>query len=46
MTNYMLDVASVSPLSKNEPRQAIILCHGYGGDGTDISSLAINWQRF
>ena len=46
MTNYVLDFASVSPLSKNEPRQAIILCHGYGGDGKDISSLAINWRRF
>ena len=22
------------------------MCHGYGGDGKDISSLAINWQRF
>ena len=46
MTNYVLDFASVSPLSKKEPRQAIILCHGYGGDGKDISSLAINWRRF
>lgn len=46
MTNYILDVTSVSPLSKNKPQQAIILCHGYGGDGKDISTLAINWQRF
>jgi len=46
MTNYILDVTSVSPLSKNKPRQAIVLCHGYGGDGKDISTLAINWQRF
>ena len=46
MTSYDLDVTSVLPLSKNKPRQAIILCHGYGGDGKDISSLAINWQRF
>ena len=46
MTNYILDVTSVTPLSKNKPRQGIILCHGYGGDGKDISSLAINWQRF
>ena len=22
------------------------MCHGYGGDGKDISLLAINWQRF
>ena len=46
MTSYDLDVTSVLPLSKNKPRQAIILCHGYGGDGKDISALAINWQRF
>ena len=46
MTSYILDVTSVTPLSKNKPRQAIILCHGYGGDGKDISTLAINWQRF
>ena len=46
MTSYILDVTSVSPLSGNKPQQAIILCHGYGGDGKDISALAINWQRF
>ena len=46
MTSYTLDVTSISPLSKNKPRQAIVLCHGYGGDGKDISTLAINWQRF
>ena len=46
MTSYILDVTSVSPLSKNKPRQAVILCHGYGGDGKDISNLAVNWQRF
>ena len=46
MTSYILDVTSIPTLSKNKPRQAIILCHGYGGDGKDISVLAINWQRF
>ena len=46
MTNYILETTSVSPLSKNKPRQAVILCHGYGGDGKDISSLARTWQRF
>jgi len=46
MTNYVLNVTSVPTLSKNKPRQAVILCHGYGGDGKDISALAINWQRF
>ena len=46
MTSYNLEVTSISPMSKNKPRQAIILCHGYGGDGKDISILAVNWQRF
>ena len=46
MTSYIFDVTTVPPLSKNKPQQAIILCHGYGGDGKDISALAINWQRF
>ena len=46
MTSYTLDVTSINPLSKNSPKQIVILCHGYGGDGKDISTLAINWQRF
>ena len=46
MTSYSLNVTSISPLSKNKPKQIVILCHGYGGDGKDISILAINWQRF
>ena len=46
MTSYILDLTVVGTLSKNKPKQAIILCHGYGGDGKDISSLAISWQRF
>ena len=46
MTNYILSATTVQPLSKNKPQQAIVLCHGYGGDGKDISMLAIGWQRF
>jgi len=46
MISYNLEVASVLPLSKSKPQQVVVLCHGYGGDGKDISSLAINWQRF
>ena len=46
MTNYNLEVTSIPPLSKNKPRQVVVLCHGYGGDGRDISILATNWQRF
>ncbi len=46
MTNYNLEAVSISPFSKKKPQQAIVLCHGYGGNGQDISNLAINWQRF
>ena len=46
MTSYNLDISSVLPLSKGKPEQIIVLCHGYGGDGKDISTLAISWQRF
>ena len=44
--NYILKFNSILPLSKEKPKQVIVLCHGYGGDGKDISSLAYNWQRF
>ena len=46
MTKYIFDATSFSSFSKNEPKQIIILCHGYGGDGQDISVLALNWRRF
>ena len=46
MTKYIFDVTSFSSLSKNEPKQIIILCHGYGGGGQDISILANSWRRF
>ena len=46
MTKYIFDVTSFSSLSKNEPKQIIILCHGYGGGGQDISVLANSWRRF
>ena len=46
MTKYSLNVTSVPPFLEGKPQQAIILCHGYGGDGKDISILANNWRRF
>ena len=46
MTSYNLEVTSISPLSKNKPKLAVVLCHGYGGDGQDISMLTLNWKRF
>ena len=46
MTSYILNTTTVQPLSKTKPQRIIVLCHGYGGDGQDISLLAMNWQRF
>ena len=46
MTSYILEAEVVTNLSKNKPKQIVVLCHGYGGDGKDISILAMNWQRF
>ena len=46
MISFSLDVTRIEPQSNNQPRQAIVLCHGYGGDGKDIIVLAINWKRF
>jgi phospholipase/carboxylesterase len=46
MTNYTLEVKPILPLSEKKPKQIIILLHGYGGDGQDICTLAINWRRF
>ena len=43
---FCLDTEIVPP-ENNEPiENAVILLHGYGGDGRDISMLTINWRRF
>tara|TARA_Y100001970_G_C14201461_1_gene841353 strand:- start:1138 stop:1785 length:648 start_codon:yes stop_codon:yes gene_type:complete len=42
--NYSLDTTIINENSKN--KNAIILCHGYGGDGKDISILANYWKNF
>ena len=46
MTRYILDYIPINPLSEKSPKQVIVLCHGYGGSGQDISVLANNWKRF
>ena len=43
---FCLDTTIIHP-ENNEPIQnAIILLHGYGGDGKDISMLPLNGKRF
>ena len=42
--SYSLNTTILEPLSKKKPKNAVILCHGYGGDGKDISILASYWR--
>ena len=43
---YTLNTIILEPLSKIKPKNAVILCHGYGGDGKDISILAGYWRTY
>ena len=43
---YSLNTIVLEPLSKNKAKNAVILCHGYGGDGKDISILANYWRTY
>ena len=43
---FCLTTSIIKP-EKNMPiTHAVILLHGYGGDGKDISMLTLNWKRF
>ena len=44
--SYSLNTTILNPLSKGKPKNAVILCHGYGGDGKDISLLASYWRTY
>ncbi len=44
--SYTLNSVIINPSSKSSPKNAVILCHGYGGDGKDISILANYWKNF
>ena len=43
---FCLDTTIVRPENDAETKNVIILLHGYGGDGKDISTLSINWKRY
>ena len=43
---FLLDTTAIFPEKDQEIKNAIILLHGYGGDGNDISALSLNWKRF
>ena len=42
---FCLDSIIIKPENNAEIKNAIILLHGYGGDGKDISMLSLNWKR-
>ena len=43
---YSLNTTLINPSSNSSPKNIVILCHGYGGDGKDISVLAGYWKNF
>ena len=43
---FCLTTTIVKPEMDIPIKNAVILLHGYGGDGKDISMLALNWKRF
>ena len=43
---FCLETVVINPENNVEIKNAVILLHGYGGDGKDISILTLNWKRF
>ena len=42
---FCLNSTIIKPDDNSKIKNAIILLHGYGGDGKDISMLSLNWKR-
>ena len=43
---FCLTTIIIKPEADMPINNAVILLHGYGGDGKDISMLTLNWKRF
>ena len=43
---FCLNTTIIKPEDNYEVKNAIVLLHGYGGDGKDISLITYNWKRF
>ena len=43
---FCLETTIIKPNDNQEIKSAIIMLHGYGGDGKDISMLSLNWKRY
>ena len=44
--NFSLNTTIIKPISEKHPTNAVILLHGYGGDGKDISTLSYTGKDF
>ena len=44
--SYSLNTTIINTQSDQKPKNAVILCHGYGGNGKDISILANYWKNY
>ena len=42
---FCLDSTIIGPEKSEEIKNIVVLLHGYGGDGEDISMLSLNWRR-
>ena len=43
---FCLTTSIIKPEKDAPIKHAVILLHGYGGDGKDMSMLTLNWKRF
>ena len=43
---FSLNTTIIKPENNEQINSAVILLHGYGGDGKDISMLTLSWKRF
>ena len=43
---FCLETTIIKPEIDTPVDNVVILLHGYGGDGKDISMLTLNWKRF
>ena len=43
---FCLDTIVIKPENNEIVKSAIVLLHGYGGNGKDISMLSLNWKRY
>ena len=43
---FCLESTIIKPEKDEDINNAVVLLHGYGGDGRDISMLSLNWKRY